>query len=318
LTGLNFPEIPQRQVEILIGADIWQAHVIHESIQGESDHPRALRTGLGWTLFGPDPKTHGSEGYAVNCVQTTNEVLHEQLKRMFNYEFSDNTQISDAPYSVEDKQFPQKAETSVTKLNGHYQRELPSKKDDAMLPDNRSRAENTAHLFGGNTSPACASYALRKVADETETHISSEIVLRVKKRFDVDDCLKSENSVDEATQTVNELNCFSDLSAVGYGAVCYICLVFCFAMRCSSVLERPRAAHRLEFCAATISFKLSRLATKKLELRIAWEIMARSVKRIVHCLCFSLLHQRLIGRSQRPMEICVRLFWFSYIVLFCL
>ena len=305
-------------MEILIGADIWQAHVIHESIQGESDHPRALRTGLGWTLFGPDPKTHGSEGYAVNCVQTTNEVLHEQLKRMFNYEFSDNTQISDAPYSVEDKQFPQKAETSVTKLNGHYQRELPSKKDDAMLPDNRSRAENTAHLFGGNTSPACASYALRKVADETETHISSEIVLRVKKRFDVDDCLKSENSVDEATQTVNELNCFCDLSAVGYGAVCYICLVFCFAMRCSSVLERPRAAHRLEFCAATISFKLSRLATKKLELRIAWEIMARSVKRIVHCLCFSLLHQRLIGRSQRPMEICVRLFWFSYIVLFCL
>jgi len=56
LTGRNFPEIPQRQVEILIGADIWQAHVIHESILGEPDHPRVLKTGLGWTLFGPDPK----------------------------------------------------------------------------------------------------------------------------------------------------------------------------------------------------------------------------------------------------------------------
>jgi len=27
-TGLNFPEIPQRKVEILIGADVWQAHVV--------------------------------------------------------------------------------------------------------------------------------------------------------------------------------------------------------------------------------------------------------------------------------------------------
>jgi len=151
----------------------------------------------------------------------------------------------------------------------------------------------------GNTSPACASYALRKVADEIETHTSSEEVLRVKKRFDVDDCLKSKNSVDEAAQTVNELNCYCDLSAVGYGAVGYLCLVFCFAIRCSSVLERPRVAHKLEFCAATIAFKLSRLVarlvTKKLELRIAREIMARSVKKIVRCLCFSLLHQRQIG-----------------------
>jgi len=123
----------------------------------------------------------------------------------------------------------------------------------------------------------------------------------VKKRFDVDDCLKSKNSVDEAAQTVNELNCYCDLSAVGYGAVGYLCLVFCFAIRCSSVLERPRVAHKLEFRAATIAFKLSRLVarlvTKKLELRIAREIMARSVKKIVRCLCFSLLHQRQLGYS---------------------
>jgi len=298
LSGLNFPEISKQKVEILIGAHVWQAHVIHESVEGEPDQPRALRTGLGWTLFGPDPRTRGSKGYAVNCVQSANDIQYERKKRMFNYDFPDNSQVSDAPYSVEDKQFPQKAETSITKLNGHYQRELPSKKD-AMLTDNRSMAENPAHLIGGNTSQACASYALRKVADETETHISSETVLRVKKRFDVDDCLKYENSVDEATQTVNELNCFCDLSVVGYGAVCYLCLVFYFAIRCSSVLERPRVAHKLEFCAATIAFKLprlvGRLVTKKLELRIAWEVMARSVKRIVHCICFSLLHQRQIG-----------------------
>ena len=158
-------------MEILIGADVWQAHVIHESVEGEPDQPRALRTGLGWTLFGPGPRTRGSKGYAVNCVQSTNDILYERKKRMFNYDFRDSSQVSDVPYSVEDKQFPQKTETSLTKLNGHYQRELSSKKDDAMLPDNRSRAENPAHLLGGNTSPASASYALRKVADETEARV---------------------------------------------------------------------------------------------------------------------------------------------------
>jgi len=114
-------------VEIHIGTDIWQAHVIHESILGERDQPRALRTGLGWTLFGPDPRTHGSEKYVVNCAQSTIEVLHEQLTRMFNYDFPDNSQVSDAPYSAEDKQFPQEGEISITKFNGHYQRELQSK-----------------------------------------------------------------------------------------------------------------------------------------------------------------------------------------------
>ena len=111
LSVLNFPEISKQKVEILIGADVWQAHVIHESIEGEPDQSRALRTGLGWTLFGPDTRAHGSEKYVVNCAQSTNDVLHEQLTRMFNYDFPDNSQASDAPYSVVDKQFPQKAET---------------------------------------------------------------------------------------------------------------------------------------------------------------------------------------------------------------
>ena len=145
LTGLNFPEMPQRKVEILIGADVWQAHVIHESIEGEPDQPRALTTGLGWTLFGPDPRTH-AERHVVNCVQGTNEVLPEQMKRMSNYEFSDNSQTYDAPYSVEDKQLPRKAEISLTKVNGHYQQQLPSNEADVILPDNRLTVENRSAL----------------------------------------------------------------------------------------------------------------------------------------------------------------------------
>jgi len=154
LSGLNFPEISNQKVEILIGADVWQAHVIHESIEGEPDQSRALRTGLGWTLFGPDPRTHGSEKNVVNCTQSTNDVLHEQLKRMFNCEFS-NSQTYDAQYSVEDKQLPQKAETSVTKVNGHYQQQLPSNDADVILPDNRPTVENKSALTLTKTNRTC-------------------------------------------------------------------------------------------------------------------------------------------------------------------
>ena len=124
-------------------------------------------------------------------------------------------------------------------------------------------------------------------------------MLIANRRFDVDHCVNPENSVDEVAQTPNELHCFCERRAVGYGAVCYLCLVCVFAMHCSLVFERPRVACRLEFCAVPTALKVSRLVarlvTKKLELRIAWEIMARSVKKIVHCLCFSLLRQRQIG-----------------------
>jgi len=158
-------------------------------------------------------------------------------------------------------------------------------------------------LIGGKSSPACVSYALQKLA---EIHASSETVLIAKRRFDVDDSWKSENNVDEVTQTVND-DCFCDPSAVGYGAVCYPCLVLVcgFAIRCSFVFERPRVACRLEFCAVTIAFKLpqlaARLATKQLEL-------TRSVKKIVRYLCSLLLQQRRMGNDLLATCECETLF----------
>ena len=70
-------------------------------MEGEPDQLRALRTALGWTLFGPDPRARSSESQVVNCRQSPNDVLQEQMKRILNYEFSDNSQISYVPYSVE-------------------------------------------------------------------------------------------------------------------------------------------------------------------------------------------------------------------------
>jgi len=70
-------------VEIFIGADVWQVYVIRESVEGDLDQPRALKTGLGWRVFGPEPRIYNPDKYVVNCMQSFNYVLHEQMQRMF-------------------------------------------------------------------------------------------------------------------------------------------------------------------------------------------------------------------------------------------
>ena len=62
------------------------------------------------------------------------------------------------------------------------------------------------HLFGAKSSPACASYALHKVADDNETHANQETLETVRGSFYVDDCLKSVDDVDMAIRLVKELD----------------------------------------------------------------------------------------------------------------
>ncbi|PWA32804.1 hypothetical protein CCH79_00018048 [Gambusia affinis] len=64
----------------------------------------------------------------------------------------------------------------------------------------------TVHLFGAVSSPSCASYALKKTADDNKEDFSELAVLAVKRNFYVDDCLMSLGSEEEAIKMVNELN----------------------------------------------------------------------------------------------------------------
>ncbi|XP_072022453.1 uncharacterized protein [Amphiura filiformis] len=56
----------------------------------------------------------------------------------------------------------------------------------------------TTHLFGATSSPACANYALRCVAEEA-------VKDTVQKNFYVDDCLKSTSSEEQAIQLIQNL-----------------------------------------------------------------------------------------------------------------
>lgn len=47
------------------------------------------------------------------------------------------------------------------------------------------------HLFGGVLSPSCASYALRRTADDNVEHFDEDTVRTVRINFYIDDFLKS-------------------------------------------------------------------------------------------------------------------------------
>ena len=61
------------------------------------------------------------------------------------------------------------------------------------------------HLFGGVWSPSCASFALRRVAEDPRTEFPDETIQTVLKNFYGDDCLKSVGTTDRAINIVDGL-----------------------------------------------------------------------------------------------------------------
>ena len=58
------------------------------------------------------------------------------------------------------------------------------------------------HLFGAVSSPSSSNFALRQAADDAEEFVGSETAEVLRKNFYVDDCLRSEESEEEAIQKI--------------------------------------------------------------------------------------------------------------------
>jgi hypothetical protein len=61
------------------------------------------------------------------------------------------------------------------------------------------------HPFGATSSPFCASFALRRTADDFCTMFDEKTISTIKENFYVDDCLVSVDTSEEASTLVNEL-----------------------------------------------------------------------------------------------------------------
>lgn len=61
------------------------------------------------------------------------------------------------------------------------------------------------HLFGGNWSPSCANFILKRTADDNSHLFDPETIQTVKNNFYVDDCLKSVATEEQAIGQIKEL-----------------------------------------------------------------------------------------------------------------
>lgn len=95
-----------------------------------------------------------------------------------------------------------------------YQVKVPEQDRDALRflwwPDGDFSKElreyqMTVYLFGAVSSPTCASYALRKTADDNKSDFPAKIVQAVKRNFNVDVCLMNVGSEEEAIKVIQDL-----------------------------------------------------------------------------------------------------------------
>ncbi|VDP41051.1 unnamed protein product [Schistosoma curassoni] len=115
---INFPRVEDENVSLLIGCNTPSVHETKEIRTGKSDEPSAVRTLLGWTLFG----SYGEpckNNRVVNHLSAKEE-LEDKFEQLYSTEFKD-------PFSrpismfVEDRVALSVISDSVQRLNGHYQ-----------------------------------------------------------------------------------------------------------------------------------------------------------------------------------------------------
>ncbi|XP_077971754.1 uncharacterized protein LOC144425871 [Styela clava] len=144
IQDLNFPTLENAKVEILVGVDAPEAHVISGMRRGKKGQSYAARTALGWALFGPDDtynQCDESHVDNVSWISLNNERLHEQMEKAFETEFSGCNAYDTAPL-IEDKAALSIMANTICKVDGHYQVSIPWKRKDAELPNNIKIAES--------------------------------------------------------------------------------------------------------------------------------------------------------------------------------
>ena len=130
LRKIDFTELSDKKVRILIGIDVPEAHCPLEVLRGARKEPYALKSILGWTIHGPLGRTSpgvASFFHIQTSTQHPDDALDEDIQRMFRMDFSDH-EARNLDLSIEDKYAVKVIKESTIHLpDGHYQVAMPFK-----------------------------------------------------------------------------------------------------------------------------------------------------------------------------------------------
>ncbi|XP_039447331.1 uncharacterized protein LOC120426603 [Culex pipiens pallens] len=122
--------------KILIGLKDLHLYAPLESRIGGAGEPIAVKSKLGWTIYGPHENNAPAAGFVGHhaCHQVSNQDLHDLLKNQYLLE---ETGISMAllPESDEDKRARSILESTTVRIGDRYETGLLWKADDTSFPD---------------------------------------------------------------------------------------------------------------------------------------------------------------------------------------
>ena len=109
LSGIELPEIENKEVRVLIGCNVPEAFWVLEERRGGKGEPVAICSLLGWTLIGPTERVDEESSFNVNFVHLEDEGEHsdrallQQVKNFWKCDFTDSLSSSKVAMSVEDE-----------------------------------------------------------------------------------------------------------------------------------------------------------------------------------------------------------------------
>nr|CAH8842548.1 unnamed protein product [Trichobilharzia regenti] len=137
LAEIPFLDVECKQVSLLIGTNVPEAHWVLEQRIGKSNQPFASLSVFGWYLLGSGNEY--KEATSIFCLEES-ESVENKLLRMIEAEFQDKHSCERSSSEI-DKEVLKATDREIRLRNGHYEVPLTWKEDWRRLPPNRSEAE---------------------------------------------------------------------------------------------------------------------------------------------------------------------------------
>ncbi|XP_058448081.1 uncharacterized protein LOC131432741 [Malaya genurostris] len=136
LQGIPVAKFQQSTPQILIGLKDIHLYAPIESRIGQPEEPIAVRSKLGWTVYGPTSEAHFDTGLVGHhsCNTVSNQELHDLLKSHYDME---ETGISVAllPEPEEDRRALEILKATTVRIGDRFEIGLLWKDDDPSFPD---------------------------------------------------------------------------------------------------------------------------------------------------------------------------------------
>ncbi|XP_062538577.1 uncharacterized protein LOC134206858 [Armigeres subalbatus] len=136
LRDLPIADVPQTTPQILIGLKDIHLYAPIESRIGRPEEPIAVRSKLGWTVYGPTG-ANATEGGIVGhhaCSSVTNQELHDLLKSQYTLEES-GISVALLPESEEDRRAKEILRKTTKRIGDRFETGLLWKNDCSEFPD---------------------------------------------------------------------------------------------------------------------------------------------------------------------------------------